>query len=126
MEEEQPKNGSIVHIELPCKDVARAKKFYGDIFGWTFEDVPEMNYTLFQAPSGPGGGLFVPEQFNPGGTLNYLLVDSVDETSKRIQAAGGKILVPKSEVPGQGWFAIFQDPEGTTLALWKNVPRPEE
>lgn len=123
---EEPKLGSVVHIELPCKDVERAKKFYGDIFDWKFEDYPDMNYTTFEAPSGPGGGLFVPEEFNPGGTLNYLLVDSVEEASSKIEAGGGKILVPKSEVPGMGWFAIFQDPEGTKMALWKGSPQSEE
>lgn len=123
--EEQPKPGSIVHLELPCKDVKRAKRFYGDIFGWSFEEIPEMNYTMFQPASGPGGGLFVPEQFNPGGALNYLLVDSIEETTKKIEAADGKILVPKTEIPGQGWFAIFQDPEGTTMALYKGNPEAQ-
>lgn len=126
MAEEQLQPGSIVHVELPCSDVARAKAFYGDIFGWTFEDVPDMDYTLFQPAGGPGGGLFVPEEFNPGGSLNYLLVDSIDETTAKIEAAGGKVLVPKAEVPGMGWFAIFQDPEGNAMALWKAAPQAEE
>ncbi|MDX1534344.1 MAG: VOC family protein [Thermoplasmata archaeon] len=125
---EAPQPGSIVHIELPVKDQERAKKFYGDLFGWKFQDVPEMNYTLFETANPPGGGMFVPQegQFAPPGALNYILAEDLDAKSKEIEAAGGKILVPNSEVPGQGWFVVFQDSEGTVLALWKSAEQPQE
>ncbi|MFQ5918943.1 MAG: VOC family protein [Thermoplasmata archaeon] len=125
---EAPKPGSIVHIEFPVKDTERAKKFYGELFGWKFQDIPEMNYTLFETANPPGGGLFVPQegQFAPPGALNYILAEDLDAKSSEIEKAGGKILVPTSEVPGQGWFVVFQDPEGTTLALWKSAEQPQE
>ncbi|MCJ2519726.1 MAG: VOC family protein [Candidatus Thermoplasmatota archaeon] len=126
MTEEVPKPGSIVHVEIPCKNRENAKKFYGEVFDWKFEDVPEMDYTLFEPSNPPGGGLFTPTESTPSGVLNYLLVDSIQETSQAIEEAGGKILVPESEVPNQGWFAIFQDPEDNVLAIWKNAPRQEE
>ncbi len=124
---EAPKPGSIVHIELPVKDRDRAKKFYGDLFGWTFQDMPEMDYTLFETANGPGGGLFVPQegQYDKG-ALNYILVEDIDAKSKEIEAAGGEIIVPEAEVPGQGWFAVFKDPEGTTLAIWKSAAQQDE
>ncbi len=84
-----------------------------------------MNYTLFETANPPGGGLFVPEQFNPGGALNYILVEDVDAKAKEIEAAGGQILVPPSEVPNTGHFAVFKDPEGTTMALWRSLA-PQE
>lgn len=99
--EETPKPGSIVHVEIPCKDVKRAKAFYGGIFGWKFEDVPEMEYTLFNPANPPGGGMYIPQEGMPGGIMNYLLVDSIEETAERIESHGGKILVPKREVPGR-------------------------
>ncbi len=124
---EAPKPGSIVHIELPVKDRDRAKKFYGDLFGWKFQDMPEMDYTLFETANGPGGGLFVPQegQYDKG-ALNYILVEDVDAKSKEIEAAGGAVIGPKVEVPGQGWFAVFKDPEGTTLAIWKSAAQQDE
>ncbi len=124
---EAPKPGSIVHIEFPVKDRDRAKKFYGDLFGWKFQDVPEMDYTLFETANGPGGGLFVPQegQFDQG-ALNYILVEDIDAKSKEIEAAGGEVIGPKVEVPGQGWLAVFKDPEGTTLAIWKSAEQQEE
>ena len=82
-----------------------------------------MEYSLFEAPSGPPGGV---GGLQPGnwaeGVLNYILVNSVDDHVKRIEKAGGKVLTPKMEVPGQGWFALFQDPAGTKMALWQQNP----
>lgn len=113
------KQGDFCHIELPIKDVARAKKFYGELFGWTFQDVPEMNYTLFITPNGLGGGFFHPSETMPDKVVNYLTVASIEETAARLEALGGKALSPKLEVPGHGWFMHVQDSEGTLIALWQ-------
>lgn len=58
--DEAPNFGSFVHIDPPATDLARAKRFYGQVFGWKFQDMPDMNYTLFEAPMGPGGGFRTP------------------------------------------------------------------
>jgi len=42
---------------------------------------------------------------------------------ERIKKAGGKIIAPKMEIPGQGWFAVFEDPSGTRMALWQPSPQ---
>ena len=78
-----------------------------------------MNYTMFEAPRGPGGGIRIAEEKEPIGVTNYISVDSIDEAIKKVENAGGKIVMPKQEVPGMGWTAWFQDPEGTTLGLWE-------
>ena len=120
---EQPKPGSIVHVEFHVKDPKKLENFYGSLFGWKFTEVPGMNYSLFQAPSGPGGGIGTLQPGNwPSGVINYLLVDSVEQYEGRIKKAGGKIISSKMEVPGQGWFAIFEDPSGTRMALWQQNP----
>ena len=121
---DRPKPGSIVHVEFHAKDPKKLEKFYGSLFGWKFQEVPGMNYSLFEAPSGPPGGVggLEPGNWQPGIT-NYILVNSVDDHMKRIEKAGGKIVSPKLEVPGQGWFALFQDPAGITVALWQQNPK---
>ncbi|MFQ5910230.1 MAG: VOC family protein [Thermoplasmata archaeon] len=119
---EEPKPGSYTHIEIPVKDKEKCKEFYGKVFGWKFEDVPEMNYTLFYAPSPPHGGLFVPEEGHPSGVLNHILVASADETIRKIEEAGGTIHVPKTEIPNIGWFAVFEDPDGSVQALFESKP----
>ena len=120
---ERPKPGSIVHVEFHVKEPKKVEKFYSSLFGWKFNPVPGMDYSLFEAPSGPPGGV---GGLQPGnweeGIINYILVNSVDDHVKRIEKAGGKVLTPKMEVPGQGWFALFQDPAGTKMALWQQNP----
>jgi len=112
-----------VHVEFHVKEPKKLEAFYGGLFGWKFQEVPGMNYSLFQAPSGPGGGVGTLQPGNwPSGIINYILVDSVEKYEGRIKKAGGKIISPKMEVPGQGWFAVFEDPSGTRMALWEQNP----
>lgn len=118
----QFKQGDFCHIEMPVKDVERAKKFYGEIFGWTFQDVPEMNYTLFMTPGGTlGGGFFTPDEQTPEKVTNYLCVASIEDTAARILELGGKTLSPKIEIPGHGHMMHVLDSEGALIALWQSV-----
>ena len=113
-----------MHVEIHVKEPKKVEKFYANLFGWKFQEVPGIDYSLFQAPSGPGGGLggLQPGNWQPGVT-NYIAVNSVDEFQEKIKKAGGKIVVPKAEVMGQGWFAVFEDPAGTRMALWQQNPK---
>src|SRR5207245_2376008 len=113
---DRPKPGAIVHVEFHVKEPKKVEKFYESLFGWKFQEVPGMNYSLFQAPSGPAGGIggLQPGNWQPG-VINYILVNSVDEHVEKIKKAGGKIVAPKNEVPGQGWFAILEAPSGIRL-----------
>lgn len=114
----RPPYGTIVHCELYSDDVAATKKFYTDVFGWKFNEIPNAGYAIIQAPARPHGGLLQkrrptkPGGFLPPSTLNYILVESVDQAAKKIQDAGGKIIVPKYEIPDMGWFAVFEAPGG--------------
>jgi predicted enzyme related to lactoylglutathione lyase len=123
---------TIVHFEIPADDAAKLKKFYSDLFGWKIEKYPgPTEYYMLQTvpvdektmtPIRPGvnGGLFLkkdaamPDQAKP---TNYIWVESVDEYSKNVEALGGKIVVPKMEIPGIGWWALALDPEGNHFGL---------
>ncbi|TLZ61292.1 MAG: VOC family protein [Methanobacteriota archaeon] len=121
---EQPKPGAIVHVEFHVKDPKKVENFYSNLFGWKFTPVPGIDYSLFEAPSGPGGGVGGLQPGNwPAGITNYILVNSVEDYQKKVQKAGGKIIVPKAEVMDQGWFAVFEDPAGNRLALWQQNPK---
>ena len=54
--------------------------------------------------------------------INYISVNSVIEYIEKVKKAGGKIISPKADVMGQGWFAVFEDPTGTRMALWQQNP----
>lgn len=120
---ELPKEGSIVHVEIHSGDPGRTKAFYGDVFGWKFQDVPEMNYSLWEAPGKPAGGLQKHGDKGPM-VLNYIMAKDIDTTLTKVENAGGRILERKMEIPGQGWWALFQEPGGTLMALYENLPQP--
>ncbi len=113
------KPGSYVHIEIASTDPERTKKFFEDVFEWDFESIPNMNYHTYEAPSPPHGGLMSPMENQRPGLLNYLLSGNIDTDVKRIEAAGGRILQPKMEIPGVGWWASFEEPTGIVLALFE-------
>jgi predicted enzyme related to lactoylglutathione lyase len=122
-----PKPGAIVHVELSSNDPAATRKFLTGVFGWKFkkeESMPEMEYWTFDAGSGPGGGIMKPMAGMPPGTLNYVLVDSVDAAVKKITAHGGKVLMPKQEIPNVGWFAVYEVPGGIVQAIYQDKARP--
>ncbi len=121
---EQSKPGSIVHVEFHSRNPSKTKQFYAEVFGWKFQDMPEMNYSMFEAPSGPGGGVMTPMEGMQPGVLNYILADSIEKTSKKIEKAGGSIIMSKSEIPNFGWFAIFSDSEGTVNAIYQAKEQP--
>lgn len=123
-----PPYGSIVHCELYSDDPAATKRFYEQVFGWEFQEIPNAGYWLVKAPGRPHGGMLQrrsprePGGFAPPRTLNYILVQSVDEAVKRIRKAGGRVLVPKYEIPGRGWFAVFESPGGIVHNVLEVAP----
>jgi uncharacterized protein len=113
---------NVVHIEIPVADAEKAGKFYQDLFDWTIETDTKMNYTLWSPAEAPGGG-FSPlnESVKPGDVLIYVDSDDIDADLKRIKALGGTVLGEKTEIPKIGWFALFKDPTGNTLALYTSM-----
>jgi uncharacterized protein len=120
----KPKPGDIVHVELASTDLPATRNFLKSVFGWKFEkaemeDQAGMEYWTWKAGTGPAGGLTTPMGNMPAGTLNYLLVTSIDATAKKITKHGGKILMPKQEIPKIGWFAIYEIPGGVVQAIFQ-------
>jgi len=122
---------TMVHFEIPADDVQRLRGFYSKLFGWKIEKTPgPVEYWSIETvpvdkkgqPIRPGvnGGMMKRQnpQHKP---VNYVLVESVDEYSKKIEALGGKVIVPKMEVPGIGWWAMALDPEGNQFAILQSL-----
>ncbi len=121
-----------MHFEIPANDAEKLKEFYGELFGWTIEKypgpteyyllgtVPVDERTMMPIRLGVNGGLYlrkdsaVPDMAKP---TNYISVESVEEYSKKIGALGGKIVVPKMEIPGLGWWALALDLEGNRFGI---------
>jgi len=114
---------TIVHFEVPSDNIERSKKFYNGLFGWKMERMPgPMEYWMFRTQNEKGedviGGGVMQRQYPQQPIITYIGVNSVQEYSKRVEKLGGKVKVPKTEVPGFGWFAMCTDTENNTFALW--------
>ncbi len=124
-----------VHFEIQADDLERAKTFYGDVFGWTFEDygqftgspywgvvtgpedAPGINGGLMPRPApaaGPGQGV--------NGAVLTMGVEDFDATAAKIEAAGGTVALPKMALTGMAWQGYFVDTEGNTFG----VHQPDE
>lgn len=113
---------NVVHIEISAKQLDAAAKFYQELFGWKITPIPEMNYVLWEAEEGPGGGFNPVSEENPAGqVLVYIDSDDIDADLRKVEKLGGKVLHEKTEIPQTGWFGIFQDPSGNILALYTSM-----
>jgi predicted enzyme related to lactoylglutathione lyase len=82
--------------------------------------MPGATYTLIKPGSGPGGGLLQhPMPGAPSMWLPYVGVDDIKASTEKARSLGAHVLVEPQEIPNIGWFSIFQDPTGATLALFK-------
>lgn len=109
-----------VHVEISASNREAAARFYSTVFGWKFVQMPEMNYATFTTGEGDalGGGLNPVNDESPAGTVTvYINTSDINATLAAIEANGGKTLLPKTEIPTVGWFAMFSDPTGNHLAL---------
>jgi uncharacterized protein len=119
---------TIVHFDVPADNVARARKFYGDLLGWTFQQpIPAMEYYLFATKAldgSPGVGGGMGKRGAPGqGITTYFGVPSVAEYLEKAKTLGASIVMPKTPVPGFGYLALCVDTEGNPFGLWEENPK---
>ena len=110
------------HIEIPSKNLKKAKAFYEAVFGWkisAWEGSP--NYLMFETGEGVGGAFTTEFKVTKtAGILLYIHVESIPKCLTKITKAGGKTLRPKTKIPKIGFYAIFSDAEGNQLGLFSN------
>ena len=113
---------NIVHVEIPAANVDAAGKFYQELLGWNIQPMPEMNYVMWESEGGESGGFPQVSDENPAGqVMVYIHSDDIEADLKNVERLGGKVLHAKAEIPGAGWFGIFQDPTGNVLALYTSM-----
>ena len=125
----------VVHFEIQADDVERAKTFYGEVFGWSFQDWSQATgSTYLGVQTGPddqpginGGLLQRPAPVPAGGQgtnafVCTMQVDDYDQAEKRILAAGGQVALPKFALPGMAWQGYYLDPEGNTFGIHEPDP----
>lgn len=114
-----------IHFEIPSDDIGRARRFYGEAFGWEFSRWGgPMEYWM--AKTGPVGtpgidGGIAPRQ--PGSALSLTLdVADLGAFSAKVEKTGGTIVVPKMAIAGVGWLVYFSDPDGNVLGMLQADP----
>jgi predicted enzyme related to lactoylglutathione lyase len=125
---------AISWFEIPAVDINRAQKFYESIFGINMIplDLPQIQMRMFpiENPVNIGGAICQSGDFYKpsadSGPLVYLNGNpDVQIVLDKIEAAGGKIVVPKTEIsPEYGFMAVFLDTEGNRVALHSVPPAP--
>jgi predicted enzyme related to lactoylglutathione lyase len=117
---------SISWFEIPTNDLARAQKFYETILGQELVpmDMPGIQMRMFPVPDQTyisGALTYAPDFYKPqsNGTLVYLNANpDVQHVLDRVEAAGGKIIIPKTEIsPDIGFMAVIHDTEGNRVAF---------
>ena len=115
-------HGAFSWNELMTNDVEGAKAFYGELLGWTTEDMTTDcgSYTMANAGDKAVAGIMAtPPQAEgtPPMWGAYVTVDDVDAMPGQIEKLGGKVLMPPQDIPDVGRFLVLQDPQGALLML---------
>ena len=124
-------SGRVVHFEIPFDEGDRARRFYGEAFGWQLQGMPGMSYTLVTTgPSGDGGptepgfvngGMMSREDSPSPAPILVVDVDSIDDTLAKVGDLGGRTLRGREPVGDMGFAAYLADPEGNVIGLWETA-----
>lgn len=123
MEQEAMKqHGAFSWNELMTTDVAGAKRFYSEMFGWEMQDekTPDMIYTMLKTGDKEVGGMMaIPTEAKgaPPSWGAYVTVDDVDQQIIQAEKLGGQVILQPKDIPNVGRFAVISDPQGAVLTL---------
>jgi predicted enzyme related to lactoylglutathione lyase len=112
-------------IDTTQPDPEAATDFYGELFGWEFEDMmpPDSpsRYFIARLPGGDVGAVSSRPDYAPEtATWNtYVWVESADETAETVREAGGTVLAEPDDSGDAGRVAVFADPDGAMFSVWQ-------
>jgi uncharacterized protein len=121
-----------VHFEIPVDDMDAAKRFYGKVFGWGLTDFGDGQEYVFATtvdvgpdhrPTEPGAinGALMRRREDAPAPVVVVEVASVDDGLARIEAAGGAVVRPRTEIPSLGYYAYARDTQGNVIGLWETM-----
>src|SRR6202051_1573390 len=115
--------GKVVWADLVTPDLAAAERFYGGLFGWTFQNINtgDSDYAVAMADGRPVGGLYqktIPAaERRQSAWLTFIAVRDVDAAKRAALAHGAKVVSDSKSYPSRGRQAVFTDPEGAVFAV---------
>jgi uncharacterized protein len=124
----------VVHFEVPADDIDRAEKFYKEVFGWGIQKIPMPDGNSYfmvttvatdenQMPkeSGAINGGMMERTPDMKGSVIVISVPNIQEHLKKIEEAGGKVIMPTVKVMDMGLYARISDTEGNTVGIWQDL-----
>jgi uncharacterized protein len=122
VEIERYENGVPSWVDLGATDLAKAREFYGGLFGWNTPEGPAEagGYSVCDVDGKTVAGLG--PNMAPGAPphwTTYVNVDSADDTMAKVEANGGQVFMPPMDVMEAGRMAVFADPAGAAIGLWQ-------
>ncbi|MEX1193727.1 MAG: VOC family protein, partial [Dehalococcoidia bacterium] len=113
----------VVHFEASGKDANKLRDFYSNVFGWSFNVMPEMDYGLVDnGGKGINGGIGGVGDAPSGSAPFYVAVDDPQATLDKAEKLGGKTTMPVMEIPNIVTLAQFTDLDGNLIGIVKDDP----
>ena len=112
-------------IDLATQDSKGSNEFYAKLFGWQIDVNPDPQYGGYARALLGGqdiagiGAAQSPDQ--PTAWAFYVGTDDAEQTAKKVEAAGGKVIAAPFDVGDQGRMAVFQDPVGAFVSVWQPI-----
>lgn len=116
--------GTVAWVDLQTPDLSAARKFYGDLLGWSFVggDTPEMGFYVTAQRNGRNAAglarLGEGSPFPPMWSV-YFAAENADDVARRVAEGGGQVVVPPMDVMEEGRMAYFSDPTGAFFGVWQ-------
>jgi predicted enzyme related to lactoylglutathione lyase len=119
--------GSFCWIELATNDVAAARAFYTELFGWTVNEMPMGEgdvYTMFRYAGGDVAAMHGHTGGAPPNWLSYVAVENVDQSTEKAKELGATVVAGPMDVFDAGRMAVLLDTQGAAIAIWQANRNP--
>jgi uncharacterized protein len=116
-----------IHFEILADDPEKAAAFYRDVFGWEVAgwEGPQSYWLVTTgADEEPGINGGIMHRHFPQAVINTISVDSLDDTVRKVESAGGKKVHGPNEIPGVGIHVYCEDPAGALFGVLQPAPVP--
>ena len=106
----------IIHVEVTGRDGPSLQRFYGDVFGWKLDTNNPGGYGLLRQGE-LTAGIGPAQDGGDGHVTFYIHADDPQAALQKVEAAGGRVVMPLTEVAPETTIALFVDPEGHLVGL---------
>jgi uncharacterized protein len=123
-DQDKAPQGTVSWVDMQAPDLEKARQFYGELLGWSFVGGNDPNtqfYTTAQVRGRNVAGIakISTEAPSPAAWTVYLATEDADDTARKIEAAGGRVLMPPMDVMEHGRMAVFTDPTSAVFGIWQ-------